>query len=105
MKKNYIFCTDIKTMLQHDSLLKIGKCYRGTLTMVNDYLCRFVETLPAKPVRRNPRVYDGQHITLTQRKDGSLRFNFKPLRFSEDFAASVYAVAVAREIKQALEAL
>ena len=72
MKKNYMFCVDIKTMLQHDALPGIGKCYRGTLTMANDYLCRFVETLPAKPVRRNP---------------------------------SVYAVAVAREIKQALEAL
>lgn len=55
MKKNYMFCMDIKTMLQHDALPKTGRCYRGTLTMVNDYLCRFVEMVPIRPIRRNPK--------------------------------------------------
>lgn len=104
MKKNYMFCMDIKTMLQHDALPKTGRCYRGTLTMVNDYLCRFVEMVPIRPIRRNPKIFDGRLITVTQQKDGSLRFNFKPVRLSEEFTANDYAVGVAREIKEALGA-
>lgn len=72
--------------------------------MVNDYLCRFVEMVPIRPIRRNPKIFDGRLITVTQQKDGSLRFNFKPVRLSEELTANDYAVGVAREIKEALGA-
>ena len=85
MKKNYMFCMDIKTMLQHDAFPKTGRCY-------------------IRPIRRNPKIFDGRLITVTQQKDGSLQFSFKPVRLSEELTANDYAVGVAREIKEALGA-
>ena len=30
--------------------------------------------------KRNPRVFNGEYITVTRRDDGSLRPNFKPIK-------------------------
>jgi hypothetical protein len=109
------FACDLKTILSSDTRMKTGREYRGVLkrdsdTMVDEFLYRdphytFIETLPPAASRRNPRLFDGKHITLTRWTDGSIRLYFKKMRTNTDFSIDGYAFEVANEIRQALKGL
>ena len=55
--------------------------------------------------KRNPRVFNGEYITVTRRDDGSLRPNFKPIKTGRDFGVVRYAMAVSNELLWALDGL
>ena len=109
--KNTTLCCYLKTVLQSDRVMKLGKDYQGMLRrdvetdeFLFDEHFTFVETLP-QVEKRNPRVFDGKYITITRRNDGTLRFNFKPIKDWANFNAEEYAIAVGNEILWALEGL
>ena len=103
--RNTDFCVDVKTILRDDSIAAIGKHYNGELTHDSEEHYTFLETLPPKVYKRNPRVFDGKYITVTRWKDGSLQPNFKPIKEGRGFRAFVYARGVANELLWALESL
>ena len=113
--RNTEFACDLKTILSSETRMKTGREYRGVLkrdsdTIVNEFLYRdphytFIETLPPAACRRNPRLFDGKHITLTRWTDGSIRLYFKKMRTNTDFSIDGYAFEVANEIRQALKGL
>ena len=109
---NTHLCVDLKTYLRSDAIAKADKNYQGVLCREvecdefnYDEHFTFVETLPQPAQKRNPRVYNGQYITVTRRDDGSLRLNFKPLRLNDGFTVDGYALEVAGEIREALKGL
>ena len=105
---------DLKTILRSDRRMKHGKDYQGVLRLdaegdVDEYLTTdthytFVETRPWS-MKRNPRVYMGEHISVTRRDDGSLRLNFRPLKTDDHFSVERYALGVYNEICMALYGL
>ncbi len=109
---------DLKTILRSDRKMKVKKDYQGVLRLddegtIDEYLSRdphytFVETRPWTS-KRNPRVYDGEFITVTRRSDGSYHPNFKPMKVGEGFsvARSVarYISGVDLELHKGLEGL
>ena len=113
--RNTDLAVDLKTVLHSDRSMKIGKEYQGVLRLdseaeIEDYRCRdahytFTETLPQSAGKRNPHVFDGQHITVTRRDDGSLRLNFKTLKVDKGFSIYRYALGVFNELMWALEGL
>ena len=106
---------DLKSVLRRDGRMQTGKEYRGVLrrdsdAVVDRFLYRdahftFVETDAPRRVKRNPRVFDGEFITVTRWDDGSLHPNFKPMRVDEGCAVEGFARAVAGELLCALEGL
>jgi len=103
---------DLKTLLRSDRIAKVGKSYTGVLR--RDVECEeyrydehftFTETVPPTAGKRNPRVYDGDYITVTRRDDGTYRPNFKPMKVDKDFSVARYASNVANELLWALEGL
>ena len=106
---------DLKTILSSDTRMKTGREYRGVLkrdsdAVVDEFLYRdahftFIETLPPAACRRNPRLFDGEHISLTRWADGTIRLYFKKLRTDDDFTVDGYALAVCNEIRLALKGL
>ena len=112
---NTDFGCDLKTLLRSNRRMQTGKDYQGVLRRdsdleVDEFLCRdahytFIETVPQKPCKRNPRVFDGQYITITRRSDGSLWPNFKPLRKVTGFTVDGYAIGVCNELRKALKGL
>ena len=96
---------DVKTILRDDGIAAIGKHYTGELTRDSEDHYTFLETLPPKVYKRNPRLYDGKYITVTRKKDGSLQPNFKPIKEGRGFRAFVYARGVANELLWAMESL
>ena len=112
LNPNTHFSVDLKTLLRKDRLAKVGKNYLGVLR--RDVECEefrydthftFVETNSSTIVKRNPRVFSGQYITITQQDDGTLRPNFKPMKMGPGFTPERYATAVANELMWALEGL
>ena len=93
---------DIKTFLQNDKRTKLGKEYQGVLTRITSELYTFVEQAPWCK-KRNPRVFNGKYISITRRKDGSLRPNFKPM--PKDMRVELYAFNVYLELHKALKGL
>ena len=102
---NTDFCVNVKTILRNDSIAVTGKHYNGELTRDSEEHYTFIETLPPKVYKRNPRVFDGKYITVTRWKDGSLQPNFKPIKEGRGFRAFVYARGVANELLWAFESL
>jgi hypothetical protein len=105
-------CVNLKTLLLNDPRMVPGKWYIGKL-------CRKVESdeyrtddvFTFKQIRaytngkRNQRLYEGKHITLTMSDDGTPRLNFKKLRIDKDFSVERYALGVYNEICIGLEGL
>ena len=101
---------DLKTMLRNDRQAKTGKNYLGVLR--RDVLCEefmydehftFIELPPKAPTKRNPKVFDGKHISITRRDDGTLRPNFKPMHLEEClFPLAHYAYEVYVELCKGL---
>ena len=113
---NTEFSVDLKTILRSDRRMKTGKEYQGVLRRdwdaeVEEFRCRdahltFIETVRMTAGKRNPHVFDGQHITVTRRDDGSLRPNFKPMpKLGANMSVDNYAFEVYRELRQALKGL
>jgi hypothetical protein len=107
-------CCDLKTILHSDRTMKTGKDYQGVLRRdhdadIDEFRCRdahytFVETLPWT-MKRNPRLFNGQYISVTRRDDGTLKPNFKPMKTDEMFNVDNYAFEVYRELRKALTGL
>ena len=113
MIKNHLLCIDLQTKLQHDALPVAGKQYFGILRVKlpsegNVYGDQYLFTelaMPFSACHRNLRFFDGQHISMTCRPDGTPRLNFKYLNLDADFNIDGYCLEVANEIRKALKML
>ena len=114
--RNTDLAVDLKTILCSDRSMKTDKEYLGVLRRdsdaeIEDFRCRdahytFTEVVRMTAGKRNPHVFDGQHITVTRRDDGSLRPNFKPMpQVGAKMSVDNYAFEVYRELRHALKGL
>lgn len=111
MRKNILHSIDLQLNLLSDGFIEPNKDYRGLMRLTtsdsDDDLCdgelTFVETSLIGSVRRNVCRYNGEHITATQRPDGSPRLNFRTLKLNGDFNIERFAFEVANEIRRALK--
>ena len=109
---NTHLCVNLKTQLRSDRRAKSGKGYQGILRrdvecdeFLYDEHFTFTEIVPQAPQKRNPRVYDGEFITVTRRSDGSYHPNFKPTKVGEGFSVERYISGVDLELHKGLEGL
>ena len=103
--KNTELCMDVKTFLRGDVRMRTGRSYQGVLTRNSEERMTFVETSRQKKVKRNPHIYEGEHITVTRRDDGTLHPNFRPIRTGNGFNVERYALEVYLELLWALDGL
>ena len=103
---------DLKTLLRKDRLTKVGKNYLGVLRrdvesdeFRYDEHFTFVETIPSTTIKRNPKVYEGKHITITRKDDGTYRPNFKPMREEDVLNLARYTHEVYIELCEGLSGL
>ena len=111
--RNTELSVELKTILRNDRTMKTGKDYVGVLRRdreaeIDEFSSQdahysFIETVSAKCYRRNPHVFDGEHITITRRADGTLHPNFKPMPVG--MSVDNYAFEVYDELRQALKGL
>lgn len=108
MHTNRELCADVTTHLLGDRRLREGKGYYGILRRMEaceengwrDDQLDFMQL--GKPyAHRNPHVFMGRLITITQRPDGSLRPNFRPMPEGAREHLDTYALHVFEELLQA----
>ena len=115
-KCNTELSVNLKTVLHSDARMKSYKEYLGVLRRdsdaeIEDFRCRdahytFTEMVRPTAYKRNPHVFNGQHITVTRRDDGLIRPNFRPIpEFGPNLSVDNYAFQVYRELRGALKGL
>ena len=102
---NTDLCVDVKTFLRSDRRTRLGKNYVGVLRRDDEEHFNFVETSSPTLGKRNPRVFEGEYVTLTLLPDGSFRPNFKQMKVGKGVNVDGYAIEVANEIREALNGL
>lgn len=72
-KKNTLLCVDLKTAMQEDDHLLIGRTYRGVLTRDGEmhYLFEKESRTSGQAHHRNPKLYDGRYQIHTRTIDPS----------------------------------
>lgn len=94
MRKNINLCIDLKTVMQNTVLLEKGQCYTGILTCENETLYRFEETLHKPRAARNPKLFDGNFVSMTRMMNGKYKIHLKTMEKNIDhdkFAFNVYS--------------
>lgn len=96
---------DLKLLTQKPGRMPEGKCLEGILA--HDKEDRYVFTeMPLQAARkRNPQVFNGRYITITQRRNGTYRVNMKPVEIGGGFDVDGYALGVCNELLLALGCL
>ena len=79
MVKNTNLCVDLKTVMQKDALLAKGQCYNGILTRDSETHYRFEETIRKGRRPRNPKLYDGKHISMVRKSNGRYQIYMKTM--------------------------
>lgn len=82
MKSQIYLCVDLKAMTQ-DTHFRPQEAKTGVLSMQDEDNFIFYEAQPTQG-RRNPRLWSGKTLNISQKSDGSLSVNFKPLRLEPD---------------------
>ena len=97
MVKNTNLCIDLKTVMQNDSILVKGHCYNGILTRDSETHYRFEETIRKGRRPRNPKLFDGKHISMVRKSNGKYQIHMKAMGEKldrEKFALEIYSEVV-----------
>ena len=101
MVKNTNLCVDLKTVMQKDPLLVEGQCYNGILTRDSDTHFRFEETVRKGRRPRNPKLFDGKHISMVRKSNGRYQIHMKAM--GEKLDRENFAFEIYREVVSALK--
>ena len=79
MQKNVNLCVDLKTVMQKDALLIEGQCYIGVLTRDGEEHYTFEESCQRKGCPRNPKLFDGNYLSLVHMQNGKYQIHMKTI--------------------------
>lgn len=102
MKNNFELCVDLKTVLQNDAQVAEGKCYNGTLSRTDDEHYLFEESVTTSRQRRNPKVYEGQYLSMVHKEDGRYQYYFKSMPDLTRIDRDALSLGIYREVVAAL---
>lgn len=104
-KKNTLLCVDLKTAMQEDDYLLIGRTYRGVLTRDGEmhYLFEKESRTSGQAHHRNPKLYDGRYISLVRKSNGRYQIHTRTIDPSEIKDIRQWTNALASELLDALD--
>ena len=101
MVKNTNLCVDLKKKKKKDPLLVEGQCYNGILTRDSDTHYRFEEAIRKGRRPRNPKLFDGKHISMVRKSNGRYQIHMKAM--GEKLDRENFAFEIYREVVSALK--
>ena len=99
MKSQIYLCVDLKAMTQ-DTHFRAQESRTGVLTMQDEDNFLFYEA-EAQKERRNPRLWSGKTLNISQKPDGSLSVNFKPIRLDDLSSTNLLVAQIHFDLLQA----
>lgn len=105
MNRNTNLCVDLKTKMQEDILLTVGKCYRGVLTRDAEehYLFEEEVHISGHRPKRNPKLFDGEFCSLVHMQNGKYQIHMKTIDASAITDRIILAGKVYDELLNALK--
>lgn len=100
MAKKVFTNTTLACSLQDGSEIANNRCLHGLLSPTTDGFRFEEEVRTAKPHTRNPKIFDGELISLVRKEDNSIQFSFKTTK--EDFNPEDFAFKVYQEVSNAI---
>ena len=98
-------CCQLKLLTREPGRLPVGAYLNGVIAHDKEDSYVFTE-MPLQAARkRNPQVFNGRYITITQRRNGTYRVNMKPVEIGGGFDVDGYALGVCNELLLALGCL
>ena len=99
MKSQIYLCVDLKAMTQ-DTHFRPQESRTGVLSMQDEDNFIFYEAQPNQE-RRNPRLWSGKTLNISQKPDGSLSVNFKPIRLDDLSSTNLLVAQIHLDLLQA----
>lgn len=89
--------------LIHSTAMEDGDHRLGILTKNNASTYNFVEAAMRKSYTPNPKLYDGNYVSLVRQKDGRFRLNIKQLNLSPTMDQAAITAGIVADITNALK--
>ena len=103
MYKQTINNINLQLVMQQQEVFNQPMSHAGVLSMNQDGF-RFEEAVKQKRPRRNPKLYEGQYVSLVHRHDGKYACTLKCIRGNEkDFDHHTMAFRIYLELIDALQ--
>ena len=103
MYRQIISNTQLQLVMQKFEVFNQSMSHTGVLSMNPDGF-RFEEAVKQKRPRRNPKLYEGQYVSLVHRSDGKYACTLKYIRDQEkDFDHNTVAFRIYLELIDALQ--
>ena len=99
MKSQIYLCVDLKAMTQ-DTHFHLQESRTGILTMQYEDNFFFYEA-QAQKQHRNPRLWSGKMLNISQKTDGSLSVNFKPISLEQETNTALLVSRIYFDLLQA----
>ena len=103
MKKKTYPQIDLSCVFQQVNNIVNGQCLNGIISREDDNTFRFEETIRKGRGPRNPKLFEGKHISMVRTKNGKIQFYMKSL--TRGFNQQSLPLDVYIEIKSALKIL
>ena len=103
MIKNTHLNVDLKTVMQQGAHLQEGLCYNGVLTRDGEDHYRFEEATRRGICKRNPKLFDGEYISLVHMRNGRYQCHMKTISASTVSDCYGLAYKVYSELVNALQ--
>ena len=103
MFKKIFSNVSLQVVMQEPEVVNQPMCLAGVLSKNGDE-CRFEQSVKQKRPRRNPKLYEGQYVSLVHRSDGKYACTLKYIRDQEkDFDHNTVAFRIYLELIDALQ--
>lgn len=103
MYKKIFSNVSLKVVMQQPEVANQRMCLAGVLSKNGDE-CLFEQSVKQKRPRRNPKLYEGQYVSLVHRSDGKYACSLKCINDKEkDFDHHTLAFRIYLELISALE--
>ena len=103
MYKKIFSNVSLKVVMQQPEVTNQPMCLAGVLSKNGDE-CLFEQSVKQKRPRRNPKLYEGQYVSLVHRSDGKYACTLKCINDKEkDFDHHDVAFRIYMELNDALQ--
>lgn len=101
MKKTVYTAIELSCILQQDSEISTDKCLNGVISPT-DKGFRFEEAVRKGRPKRNPKLFDGNYISMVHMQNGKYQCHMKTITASKELDRQELAFKVYSELLNAL---
>lgn len=103
MNKTTYQNTTINILLQQESEVTSDNCPKGIISLDDNGEFRFEEEIRKGRPARNPKLFDGDHISMVRMQNGKYQFHLKTFNAGPGLDGKQFAAAVKKEIEKAFK--